>query len=95
MPFYGKFLPFFGCTAPMPLFFKISPDGVKTVLDCLKSLPKPSLNLFTEATAHKCSRYFFFILFDYGKGNMAKVRVGTFPETDGDEFKDTTKTYFY
>ena len=50
MPVYGKFWPFFRCTAPVPLFSKISPDGLKTILDCLKSLPKPSPNLFTEIT---------------------------------------------
>ena len=94
VPFYGKFLPFFRCTARVPLFSKISPDGLKIILDCLKLLPKPP-HLFTETTTQKCSRYFFFELFYYGKGNIIKVGVGTFTERGGVEFKDTIKTYIY
>ena len=87
-------MPFFRCTARVPLFSKISPDGLKFILDCLKTLPKPP-QLFTETTTQKCSRYFFFELFDYGKGNMVKFRVVNFPERGGVEFKDTIKTYIY
>lgn len=57
--FYEKFLPFF----------------VKAILDRLKSFPESSPNFFTETAIQECSSYFFFKLFDYGKGNTVKIGV--------------------
>ena len=56
---------------------------VKAILGRLKSFPKSSSNLFTETATQKCSSYFFFKLFDYGKGNTVKIGVVLFQKEVG------------